>query len=148
MSDWEDSLRDLRVMQERMNTLLEQSLKGPAPEHEEPADTVWAPPADAFETELEILLLVEIAGVSREDVRLDVDGNRLILSGERRIPDGLDRGDARRVERNYGAFSRVFELPAPVDEVRISAEHKDGVLVVRLPKRESPRDRQFQIPVG
>jgi HSP20 family protein len=147
MSDWETSLRDLKVMQERMNALFEESLRGATPEREEVEDAVWAPSADAFETDDEIVVLVDVPGVSRDAMRVEVDGNHLLVRGERHIPEGLDRGDARRVERAYGAFSRGFELPAAVDETRISAEHRDGVLAVRLPKRESPRGRQFQIPV-
>jgi HSP20 family protein len=147
MSDWESSLRDLRMMQERMNALLEESVRGQAPESEEPVDAAWAPAADAFERETEILLLVDVPGVAREDLRLDVAGGTLVVRGERRIPGGLDRGDARRVERAYGAFSRAFELPASVDETRIRAEHRDGVLAIRLPKRERSGGRPFQITV-
>ena len=147
MSDWESSLRDLRVMQERMNALLEDSLRNPTAEREELADAAWTPAADAFETEREVLLLVDVPGVSRETLRVDVDGSHLVVRGERRLPEGLERGNARRVERPYGTFTRGFELPASIDEARITAEHRDGVIAIRIPKRESARGRKFQITV-
>jgi HSP20 family protein len=147
MSDWDASLRDLKAMQRRMNALLEDSRRGTAAPLEETAASEWIPAADAFETDGEVVMLVDLAGVERERLQLDVDGDRLVLRGERRTPDGLDGDDARRIERPYGAFSRVFELPASVDETRIRAEHRDGVLTIRLPKREEPRGGQFHITV-
>jgi HSP20 family protein len=147
MSDWDGSLRDLRAMQQRMNALLEDSRRGAAAAREDLGPGEWVPAADAFETGAEIVLLVDLAGVGRDALRLEVEGDRLVLRGERRVPEGLDGDDARRLERPSGAFSRAFELPATVDETRIRAEHRDGVLAIRLPKREHPRGGQFQITV-
>jgi HSP20 family protein len=147
MSDWDGSLRDLKAMQRRMNALLEDSRRGASAPLEEPAVSEWIPATDAFETDGEVVLLVDVAGVARDTLELDVDGDRLVLRGERRIPDGLAADDMRRIERPYGAFSRVFELPASVDETGIRAAHRDGVLAIRLPKREQLRDGQIHITV-
>ena len=147
MSDWDSSLRDLKAMQRRMNALLEDSLRGASAPREEPDADSWIPAADAFETDGELVLLVDVAGIERDALQLDVDRDRLVLRGERRIPEGLHGDGARRIERPYGAFSRVFELPASIDETRIRAEHRDGVLAIRLPKRDEPRGGQFHITV-
>jgi HSP20 family protein len=147
MSRPEDSLSDLKAMQERMNALLEESLSRDPDAREEFAPPDWAPVADAFETEREVLLFVDAPGVRREDLRLEVDGAQLVVRGERRLPEGLGGELLRRVERPYGAFARAFELPATVDESRITAEHRDGVLQIRLPKRETASGRRFQIQV-
>jgi HSP20 family protein len=147
MSDHENSLRELRTMQERMNALLEESLRGAVARGEEFAESTWAPAADAFETEREIVLLVDVPGVDRADLHVDVDGRSLVVRGERRVPEHVADVETRRVERAYGAFSRAFDLPPTVDETRIRAEHRDGVLSVRLPKRESPRGAAFRIEV-
>jgi HSP20 family protein len=147
MSDWETSLRDLKLMQERMNALLEESVKGAIAPGEPLDESTWIPAADAFETAVELLLLVDVPGTTRDDLRVDVEGGRLVVSGERKLPEGLASADVRRIERTYGTFSRSFELPATIDETRIKAEHRAGVLAIRLPKRESSRGRQFQVTV-
>jgi HSP20 family protein len=147
MSDRESSLRDLKLMQERMNALLEESFKGAAVRIDERVDATWAPVSDAFETDREIVLLVDVPGVARGDVTVEIDGGTLVVRGERHVPEGLAEVETRRLERAYGPFSRSFDLPPAVDEARIKAEHRDGVLAVRLPKRESSKGRTFQIEV-
>lgn len=147
MSDRESSLRDLKLMQERMNALLEESIRGASARPEERADAAWAPVSDAFETEAEIVLLVDVPGVARGDVRVEVDGGTLVVRGERHVPEWLAEVETRRLERVYGPFERTFDLPPTVDDARIRAEHRDGVVVVRLAKRESPRGRAFRIEV-
>jgi len=148
MSDRESSLRDLKLMQERMSSLLEESLQNAVVRSDElAAETSWAPPADAFETEDEVMLLVDLAGVERADVEVVVEDGLLVVRGDRRVPEALVDVENRRIERAYGPFARSFELPATVEVAKIRAEHRDGVLVLRLPMRERTRGRSFQIEV-
>jgi HSP20 family protein len=87
----------------------------------------------------------EVPGLSAEDVKVDVEKNVLTLSGERRVEKEESEGSYRRVERQYGSFTRSFTLPETVDTENISADLKDGVLALRLPKKEAPTPRKISV---
>lgn len=146
-ADWEDPLKDLKLMQERMNSLLEESLLQSSVEGEELVEGRWQPGADAFETDADFVLLVDTAGMSREQIEVNVDGNRLTVSGERQPAEAVRGAQPLWLERPYGAFARGFDIPPQVDERRITAGVEAGVLVVRMPKRAADRGAQFQIIV-
>ncbi|MGD2113496.1 MAG: Hsp20/alpha crystallin family protein [Acidobacteriota bacterium] len=104
----------------------------------------WSPAVDVLETGDAFLLDAELPGVAEDDVDLTVEGRRLQLAGRRRrLPP--DRAFAR-MERSYGSFQRVFELPEAVDADRISASLERGVLRVKLPKRRPERSRPSRPP--
>ena len=90
----------------------------------------------------------EVPGLSAEDVKIDVEKNVLTLSGERKVEKEEREGTYRRVERHYGGFSRSFSLPETVDTDSISADLKDGVLELKLPKKEAPTPKQISVNVG
>ena len=90
----------------------------------------------------------EVPGLSAEDVKVDVEKNVLTLSGERKVEKEEKEGTFRRVERHYGSFSRSFSLPETVDTDGISADLKDGVLELRLPKKQAPTPKQISVNVG
>ncbi len=80
-----------------------------------------------------------------EDIHLDVEKNVLTLRGERQLEEVTDGSDYKRVERSYGTFTRSFTLPETVDDEGIEAKLTDGVLTVRLPKREAPSARRIEV---
>jgi len=90
----------------------------------------------------------EVPGLSAEEVKVDVEKNVLTLSGERKVEKEEKEGTFRRVERHYGSFSRSFSLPETVDTESISADLRDGVLELRLPKKEAPTPKQISVNVG
>jgi HSP20 family protein len=90
----------------------------------------------------------EVPGMSAEDIKVDVEKNVLTLSGERKVEKEETEGTFRRVERQYGSFSRSFSLPETVDTDGISADLKDGVLELKLPKKEAPTPKQISVSVG
>jgi HSP20 family protein len=105
----------------------------------------WCPAVDVSESEKEILVSADLPGVAAEDVEITVKENVLTLTGERKVEKD-DKGDAyHRVERAYGSFSRSFVLPSTVDESKVGADFKDGVLRVHLPKREEAQPRKIAI---
>lgn len=147
MSHTEDPIEDLKWLQQRMSTLLEESLKRPAtPAGDGPVDS-WQPLSDAFETAEEFILIVEIPGVPKENVSVQVDGASLTVSGSRQLPGGFDSGNVQWIERPAGSFARTFELPATVDARRISAAQTDGLLTIRLPKRAVDNGQPFNVTV-
>ncbi len=88
---------------------------------------------------------VDVPGLSAEDVDVDVEKNVLTIRGERKVEKEESEGSYRRLERQYGGFSRSFTLPEMVDADSISAGMKDGVLALRLPKKEAPTPRRISV---
>lgn len=95
---------------------------------------LWEPPIDAFESEDEIIVEAEIAGIDQKDIEIRLEENILIIKGVRKMDENISQGNLYRMERMYGNFIRTFTLPDLVDRERISATYSNGVLTVRLPK--------------
>lgn len=87
----------------------------------------------------------EVPGLSPEEVNVDVEKNVLTIRGERNVEKEEGEGTYKRIERRYGSFSRSFSLPETVDADNISADLKDGVLALRLPKKEAPSPRTIAV---
>ena len=126
-----DPIRDLLAIQQR----LDRFAPGPAG---------WSPPVDLHETPEGYVLTAELPGLNREDLEIQMRDGRLTLSGTRRERTG-ECEQYHRVERGYGAFRRSFSMPTTVDAARIEADYRDGVLIVKLPRREESRPRQIQV---
>ena len=139
-----DPFRDLSIMQERMNRMFEDAGRGW--QGDEPSSTTtWSPAVDIYETENEILVQAELPGVDRKDIGLNLEKNVLTLKGERRFEKETKQENYHRIERAYGGFSRSFSIPAIVDEEKIRAEYKDGILKIALPKKDQVKPKQIQI---
>ena len=107
----------------------------------------WTPAVDVFEDGDAITLKVELREVDAKDVDIQVEANQLTIRGERKLENAENRDNYHRIERTYGAFSRTFTLPNTVDTDHISAESRDGVLRVVLPKRAETKPRQIKVQV-
>jgi len=107
----------------------------------------WAPVVDIYEQEGNIVLKAEIPGIDPKDVDIRVENNTLTLRGERKLDNEIKREAYHRVERSYGSFTRSFTLPNVVDQEKIKAEYKDGLLRLTLPKREEAKPKQISINV-
>ena len=94
----------------------------------------WEPPVDIYETDDALVLQVELPGVSKDAVNVELHEHTLRLSGERTREPSVKGGQYQREEGRYGAFQRAFRLPTIVDQAKIQATYKDGVLALRLPK--------------
>jgi HSP20 family protein len=108
----------------------------------------WTPACDIFETNKELVLKFELPEVKKEDVKVTMENNVLVLRGERKFEEETDRENYHRVERHYGEFMRSFNVPMFVDATKINAEFKHGVLTVMLPKREEARTKQIDVKVN
>ena len=108
----------------------------------------WVPPVDIFETENhEVVIKAEVPDVRREDLKVNFENSVLTIAGERRAPDTAAGDQVRRAERRHGSFSRSFTLPNWVDASNIAASYKDGVLTVRLPRREEAKPKAIAVNV-
>ena len=139
-----DPFRDLGLLQDRMNRLFDDAGRGWRAE-EPAATTSWSPSVDIFETEGEIVVKAELPGMDRKDIALHLENNVLSLRGERRFVKETKEENYHRIERSYGNFSRSFSIPATVDEEKIRADYKDGVLKIILPKKEQAKPKQIKI---
>jgi len=145
------SLRDLLttdpfyLLQNRLNRLFDFPI-APFTEETYPL-TNWVPACDIYETAKEIVVKAELPGLKKEDVFVSLEGNVLMIRGERKFEEEVKRENFHRVERNYGEFLRSFTLPAFIDPSKILAEFKDGLLWVFLPKREDAKPKQIEVKV-
>src|SRR5689334_9955496 len=139
-----DPFRDLSMIQDRMNRLFEDAGRGWRTD-DPAATTTWSPAVDIFETEGEIVVKAELPGMERKDIALHLEKNVLSLRGERRFEKETKEDNYHRIERSYGTFSRAFSIPASVDEEKIRADYKDGVLKIVLPKKEQAKPKQIRI---
>jgi len=110
--------------------------------------TEWRPVANISETAKEYLVKAELPEVSREDIEVKVNDGVITISGERRMETKSDDEQHHRIESFYGSFARSFNLPVDVDETAISAESRDGVLTVHLPKTEVVEPKAIDIQVA
>ncbi len=109
----------------------------------------FQPNCDISETKDHYLLSLDMPGVRKEDIKAEVQGNHLIISGERQreVKEGNDEATLRH-ERVYGKFERTFVLPTSISSDKIEAHYENGVLNVALPKTESAKGRVIQIQTG
>jgi HSP20 family protein len=106
----------------------------------------WSPAVDILENEQhEIVLKAELPEMKRDDIAVTFENGVLTIEGERKA-EHESRGErAHRIERQYGAFSRSFTLPATADASKIHATFKDGVLTIRVPQRDEAKPKQIDV---
>lgn len=112
---------------------------------EERTQQKYTPLANLAETETAYELSLDLPGIDADDVSVELNDGKLIVTGERQSEDEDSEKTFHRVERRYGKFRRVLSIPAPVDEEKITAEYKDGVLSVVLPKSEKIKVKKISV---
>jgi len=105
----------------------------------------WSPSVDIYESENELILKADLPDVKLEDIEVRVENQTLTLKGERKFEKDESNRGFHRIERQYGTFVRSFTVPASVDAEKVAAEYTNGVLTVRLPKKEAAKPRQVKI---
>ena len=105
----------------------------------------WAPAVDIIENERGIVIKAELPGIDPKDIAVTVDNNVLTLKGERHVEKEAKKENFHRMERAYGVFARSFALPEHVDPVKVTADFKDGLLTVTLPRSEAAKSRAIEI---
>lgn len=142
-----DPFRELEEVSERLNRVFGKPL-GRKSGEEALVVAEWAPVVDIQETDKEYLIKAELPEVRKEDVKVEIAEGVLCLEGERKHEKEEKGKRFHRVERSYGKFLRTFALPADVDQKKIEAEFKDGVLNVHLAKTEVARPKVIEVKVG
>lgn len=126
-----DPLRDLLALHEQIGQLVGSDAPG------------WTPPVDLYETASEFVLIAELPGLSRDDVEIHAEDGRIIIRGERSSQVPCEQ--YHRVERGHGRFSRGFALPEPIAVDAITADLKDGILTVVIPKSAAQGSRRVDV---
>ena len=148
MSQQWNPLQDLMVLQDRMNRLFEDATQrrnqsdGGAGYEFERAD--WTPASDIYETDSGYLIAMDLPGINREALEIDINDNRLVVKGTRAISESRQH----RTERPKGKFLRTYSVPASVDQGKIAAEYKDGVLQISLPKQTEQKPKKIDIKIS
>ena len=143
--EW-DPLRELLTVQKRMNKLFESALARTDFETHEEVDS-WTPVCDVYETPEALVLCLELPGLEQDQIELRLDGDDLIVAGERVIDREQPGEQFHRVERSYGKFSRRFHLPSTADRSAIDATYRDGLLRVTLPNQGSKQATSIRVAI-
>jgi HSP20 family protein len=136
---------NLASFQHEMNRMFNDFFRGGNGEEAGSGLGAWTPPVDTYETDDALVIQVDLPGVSKDDVSVDVHQNTLILRGQRKPDAGVPQDRYHRVERTYGTFQRSFVLPTTVDQEKVQATFKDGVLELHLPKSAAAKPRRIAI---
>jgi HSP20 family protein len=108
----------------------------------------WTPSVDISETDQAYLIKAEIPEVKKEDVKVTIDDGMITIQGERKMEKEEKGKKFHRIERSYGSFVRSFRLPDGVDESKVKAEFKDGMINVTLPKSEKAKKKAVEVAVS
>lgn len=136
---------DVRTLQTQMQRLFEPFFG--RLNDEDLMGGTWVPPVDVIEEKDAIVVSAELPGIRQEDVEIQYENGILTLRGSRTMETETAEKTFHRVERMYGTFARSFTLPRSVDPERIEATYHNGVLEVRVPKREEAKPKQIKIAV-
>ncbi len=143
-----DPFRELEEMSSRMNRLFARRPVGQDGGTEALTVADWTPTVDVTETEGEYVIKAELPEVKKEDVKVTLEDGLLTIQGERRYEKDEKTKKYHRIERSYGRFVRSFSVPESVDDGKVKAEYKDGVLSLTLPKAEKAKPRAIDVKVG
>jgi HSP20 family protein len=148
LTRWEP-LREFSAMQDRINRMSRLFRESYSPEAPEEAltTTSFAPPVDIYEDEHNITLKLEAPGIDEKDIDVRIDNNTLTVHGERKIEKEEKEENFRRIERQYGSFTRSFTLPSSVDVSQVSADYAQGVLNIKLAKKAEAKPKQIKVNV-
>jgi HSP20 family protein len=142
-----DPFREFSTLQDRMNRLFRDSF-GPEGAEEALTTTSFAPPVDVYEDEHNVTLKIEVPGIEEKDIDVRIENNTLTVHGERKFEKEEKEENYRRVERQYGSFTRSFTLPTTVDHENVSAIYDKGVLKIKLAKKAEAKPKQIKVNVG
>ena len=143
LTKW-DSFREMEDMFDRYTRALSWPRRG---SQEVVATGDWAPRVDIAETDKEFSIKAEIPDVKKEDVKVSVENGVLTIKGERKQEKEEKNKKFHRVERFYGSFTRSFTLPDNVDENKIEASFKDGMLNLTIPKTTETKPKAIDVKI-
>ena len=137
--------RDMMSVRDEMNRVLNEVFGRNTNDESSWFSGAWTPPVDIYETDDALVMKAELPGFSKDDISIEMKENTLVIRGERKREDEVKEGSYHRSERVYGAFQRSFLLPTTVDQEKVRAAYKDGVLELRLPKVQAAQPKRIAV---
>lgn len=125
--------------------LMSEAFTAPWDEEGEPRSALWAPRMDLVETDGAFELQMDLPGLSKDDVSIDVENHRLVVHGQREESTREEEANVLRMERNYGRFYRSLVLPDAALPEKAEATFNKGVLTIRVPKAEAKKPKKISI---
>ena len=141
-----EPFREFSTLQDRMNRLFRDSFNDGR--EETLTTTAFAPPVDVYEDEHFVTLKVEVPGIDEKDIDVRLENNTLTIHGERKFEKQEKEENYRRVERQYGSFTRSFTVPSTLDSGSVSANYEKGILKLKIAKKAEAKPKQIKINVG
>src|SRR5208337_314728 len=141
-----EPFREFSTLQDRMNRLFRETYN--EGQDESLTTSSFAPAVDVYEDEHNVTLKIEVPGIEEKDIDVRIENNTLTVHGERKIEKEEKEENYRRVERQYGSFTRTFNLPLTVDSEKVSATYDKGVLKITLPKKAEAKPKQIKVNIG
>ena len=138
-------IREMYNFRHRMNHMFDNAFTPALKEDEALSMWNWKPAVDIYDNDRNIVIKAELPGMEKKDIILQVNGRVLTLKGEHSSENEVKEDKYHRRERSYGKFERVFTLPAEVDPDKITADYKDGVLKIDIPKPEEQKPKQITL---
>jgi HSP20 family protein len=145
LSKW-NPFRELDTLQNRLGAFFARGPLGPT--SESIRNTEWAPLVDVSEDEKEFLITAELPDMNREDVKVTAIDGTLRITGERKFEEEKKDKTFHRIERAYGSFERCFQLPEAAKIDALTAEYKNGVLKVHVPKSDVQKRKSIEVKVS
>jgi HSP20 family protein len=143
-----EPFREFSTLQDRVNRLFRETYSNQGGRDESLTTSSFAPAVDVYEDEHTVTLKIEVPGIDEKDIDIRLENNTLTVHGERKIEKEEKEENYRRVERQYGSFTRNFTLPTTVDSEKVSANYDKGVLKIALPKKAEAKPKQIKVSVG
>ena len=144
-----DPFRELDDLQDRLSTIFGRApVKKEGDKREALTVAEWAPLVDIVEDDKNYVIKAELPGLKKEEIKVGVQDDVLTISGERKYEKEEKDKKFHRIERAFGSFMRSFTIPDDSDGEKVSAEFKDGILRVHLPKTEKVKPKQVEVKVG
>ena len=137
---------DLLGMQNRINQLFEDDFFKPV-KPQEYSSSSWIPSTDIYETKDAYVFNMELPGMSKEDLVIELNNNTLSIKGEKKEEKDIKEDSFHRIERSSGSFSRCFSIPKNVNSTKIEASMKNGILKVKIPKVEEAKTKSIAIAI-
>jgi HSP20 family protein len=139
-------MRDLFRFRDEMDRLFDEYMER-FPARREMRERMWTPEVDIHETENDVIVEAEIAGMDQKDIHVSIKDNVLTLKGEKKQEKEVKEANSHRVERSYGSFARSFPLPTTVLADKASATYENGVLKITFPKSEEVKPKEIAVEV-
>ena len=138
-------MRDMFSLRHQMNHLFDDVFRPIVRDNRQSLMWNWHPTVDIYDNDENFVITAELPGIDKKDIAIDVKDGVLTLKGIRSSDNEVKKEKYYRRERTFGKFERTFRLPLDIDPEKISANYKDGVLKIDIPKPEEQKPKQISV---